>query len=58
MAIMQRPGMNSPAENDIFTILLMIGAVFIIIATVVLAYQFVTYFGLDSLWQGTALLEK
>lgn len=58
MALMQRPGMTSPAENDIYTILLMIAAAFIIIATILLAYQFVTFYGVENLWQGPALLQK
>jgi hypothetical protein len=55
-ALMQRPGANS--DNDIYTILLIIATLFIVIATVVVAYQFGTYYGFENLIHGPAVIEK
>ncbi|MFA5864042.1 MAG: hypothetical protein WC975_05065 [Phycisphaerae bacterium] len=54
-AMMQRQG---PAEDDIYTILLIIAAVFLVIATVLLAYQFGSYYGFENLLHGPAVIEK
>jgi hypothetical protein len=57
-ALMQRPGTANQAENDIYTILLIIATLFVVIATVVLAYQYGTYYGFESLIQGPPVIEK
>ena len=44
------------AENDIYTVLLVIAMVFVMIATVCLAYQFVTFYGLENLFRSSSSL--
>jgi hypothetical protein len=55
-AIMQRPGMTNQSENDIYTILLIIATLFIVLATGVLAYQFGTFYGFESLVHGPPVI--
>ena len=56
-ALMQRPG-SANADNDIYTILLIIATLFIVVATVLVAYQFGTYYGFENLIHGPAVIEK
>jgi hypothetical protein len=59
MALAQRTNMSSsPADNDIYTVLLIIATVFLVTATIVLAYQFGTYYGFDAIFNGPTPLEK
>jgi len=45
-------------ENTVYTALLIIAAVFVIAATICLAYQFHSFYGLENLFGGTAELGK
>jgi hypothetical protein len=56
MAMFQKPGMTSEPQNDLYTVLLVIGTVFLIIATIVLAVQYHSYYGLGTLFSGTPSL--
>ena len=47
--------MQSPAENDIYTLLLIIATVFVAIATVLLVYQFGTFYGFENLFHGPVI---
>ncbi len=53
MALMKGPG-SAPAENDIYTLLLIVATVFIVIATIVVAVQFGSYYGFENLFHGPA----
>jgi len=57
MALVQRPTGSSPAENDIYTVLLVIATVFIVTATVILAAQFGSYYGFDAIFSGPTPIE-
>jgi hypothetical protein len=57
MAAMQRPGMG-PAENDIYTLLLIIATAFIVVATIVVAIQFGSYYGFENLFHGPSVIQK
>ena len=50
------PGAQPPAENDIYTVLLVIATGFIVGATICLIYQFSAYFGLENLFAGSSPL--
>jgi len=54
---LQRPG-GGPAENDVYTILLIIGVAFLAFATVMLAWQFGAFYGFDSLISGPPVIPK
>ena len=47
-------GPKLPAKDDVYTVLLIIAAVFVVAATVCLAYQFHAFYGLENLFQGAA----
>lgn len=54
-ALSQRPSQPAgQAENDVYTILLIIATIFIVIGTVCLAYQFHDFYGLENLFHGSA----
>jgi len=54
-----RPFGPGPAgENDIYTALLVIAAVFVVTAVVCLAVQFHSFYGLENLFRGTISLGK
>jgi hypothetical protein len=57
MALMKGPG-SAPAENDIFTLLLIIATAFVVIATIVVAVQFGSYYGFENLFHGPAVIQK
>jgi hypothetical protein len=50
---MQRPGVD-PAGNDIYTLMLIVATVFVLIATIILAVKFGSYYGFENLFRGTA----
>ena len=55
-ALARRPvGATGPAENDIYTVLLIIATLFIVIATVMLGYQFIDFYGLEYRFVGQYL---
>ena len=57
MALSQRPAGSGVRDgNEIYTVLVIIATGFVIIGTVCLAYQFHSYYGLDTLFQGAAQL--
>lgn len=56
MAMFQKPGMTSEPQNDIYTVLLVIGTAFLIVATIILAVQYHSYYGLGTLFSGAASL--
>jgi len=58
MAALQRPGFIGSGEGDIYTVLMIIATVFGAIATIVLAYQFGSYYGFDNLIYGPAGIPK
>jgi hypothetical protein len=57
MATFKGPG-SAPAENDIFTLLLIIATAFVVIATIVVALQFGSYYGFENLFHGPAVIQK
>jgi hypothetical protein len=57
MAAMQSSG-NSPAQNDIFTLLLIIATAFVVIATIVVAIQFGSYYGFENLLNGPSVIQN
>jgi len=58
-ALAQRPvGPAPPAENDVYTALLVIATVFVVAATVWLAYQFNDFYGFETFFQGVPVPGK
>lgn len=46
-------GATAPAENNVYTALLVIATVFVITATICLAVQYHSFYGLETLFSGT-----
>jgi hypothetical protein len=55
-ALMQRSGSSNQADNDIYTILLIIATIFMVVATGVLAYQFGAFYGFENLIHGSPVI--